>query len=135
MEKYLKKVNSDVEGDCHFVCGYEADCLGDSLYKETIEHPWKGFSVECVILAPSKIPKAPGDRIKIDFRDANKIAECLENGKYSPVYVLNEEDDAVKNYILMRDDAQTILKATTQQINGFCLRHGKRYEGKSKWTA
>jgi len=135
VEKYLKKVNSYVEGDGHFVCGYEAGCLGDSLYKEIMGHSWKGFSVECVILAPSTIPKAPGDRIKTDFRDAKKIAESLENGKYSPVYVLDEEDDAVKNYIRMRDDAQTMLKTTKQQINGFCLRHGKRFEGKSKWTA
>ena len=134
LEKYLTTLNSELGGECEFLCGYEAGCLGYSLYHEIQNHKWKGFQVSCVILAPTTMPASQKDRVKTDKRDALKIAKCLTYGTYSAVYVPTDEDNAVKEYIRMRDDALKLLKQTKQQINALGLRHGFHYEGKSKWT-
>ena len=109
-------------------CGYEAGCLGYSLYNQLT-----AAGVRCVILAPTTMLTQQGQRIKTDARDAVMIAQCLSYGGYHPVYIPAEEDDSVKEYLRMRDDHKLALKKVKQQINAFCLRHGRRYE-KTKWT-
>ena len=127
--KYLATVQGRFGGkDCKLVCGYEAGCLGYTLYHQLTYHKY-----ECIILAPTTMP-ATAKEIKTDKRDALKIAKCLAYGTYSPVYVPSDEDNAVKEYIRMRDDAQTLLKQTKQQINALCLRHGHLFEERSRWT-
>ena len=76
----------------------------------------------------------PGKRIKTDRRDARLISKCLAFHTYSPVYIPTEVDDAVKEYIRMRDDANRALARVKQQIIAFCIRHGKIHDGKSYWT-
>lgn len=127
--KYLNQVQSQRGGDCKFICGYEAGGLGYSLYHHLTYH-----GIECVILAPSTMAVIPGKRIKTDSRDAEHISKCLAYHTYSPVHIPSEEDDAVKEYIRMRDDAVTTLKRIKQQTIAFCARHGKLYDGKSYWT-
>lgn len=109
-------------------CGYEAGCLGYSLYNELT-----AAGVKCVILAPTTMLTQQGQRIKTDARDAVMIAQCLSYGGYHPVYIPTEEDDSVKEYLRMRDDHKLALKKVKQQINAFCLRHGYHYD-KTKWT-
>jgi transposase len=128
--KYLESVALNVGGDCHFICGYEAGCLGYSLYSELI---WMG--IDCVILAPTTMAITRKKGIKNDKRDAGNIAKCLAFNTYSPVYVPTDEDNAVKEYIRMRNDAKDVLKAIKQQLLAFCTRHGKMFkEGRSYWT-
>ena len=126
--KYLETLNRELGGDVEFICGYEAGCLGFTPYHELTE---KGY--KCVILAPTTMPST-AVRIKTDKRDALNIARCLAYGTFSPVHVPTDQDNAVKEYIRMRDDAQTLLKQTKQQINALCLRHGKIFDGNSRWT-
>lgn len=109
-------------------CGYEAGCLGYSLYNQLT-----AAGVKCVILAPTTMLTQQGQRIKTDARDAVMIAQCLSYGGYHPVYIPTEEDDSVKEYLRMRDDHKLALKKVKQQINALCLRHGHHYE-KTKWT-
>ena len=109
-------------------CGYEAGCLGYSLYNQLT-----GAGVKCVILAPTTMLTEQGQRIKTDTRDAHLIAQCLSYGGYRPVYIPTEQDDSVKEYLRMRDDHKKALKKIKQQIGMFCIRHGYYYEG-TKWT-
>lgn len=109
-------------------CGYEAGCLGYSLYNQLT-----AAGVKCVILAPTTMLTQQGQRIKTDARDAHMIAQCLSYGGYHPVYIPTEKDNAVKEYLRMREDHKKALKKIKQQINAFCLRQGKYYEG-TKWT-
>ena len=109
-------------------CGYEAGCLGYTLY-----HQLTAAGVKCVILAPTTMLTQQGKRIKTDKRDARLIAQCLCYGGYHPVYIPTDEDDAVKEYLRMRDDHKLALKKLKQQINAFVLRHGHQYSG-TKWT-
>ena len=135
LKKYLTAVDKIQGGNSRFLCGYEAGCLGYSLYKEITSYKWKGFTVECVIMAPSTMASSPKDKTqKSDPMDARRIAQCLCYGQYSSVYVPTEEDNAVKEYIRMRDDTQTMLKQTKQQIIALCTRHGFFFDGKSNWT-
>ena len=71
---------------------------------------------------------------KNDKLDARNIATNLANGTYKSVYVPNDEDLAVKEYIRMLDDTKIARKKVKQHINAFVLRQGYKYEGKSKWT-
>lgn len=109
-------------------CGYEAGCLGYTLY-----HQLTDAGIKCVILAPTTMLTEQGFRIKTDKRDAQLIAKCLCYGGYHPVYIPTGEDDAVKEYVRMRDDHKAALKKVKQQINAYVLRHGHQYAG-TKWT-
>ena len=104
--------------DYSIECGYEAGCLGYTLY-----HQLTGAGIKCVILAPTTMLSQQGQRIKTDKRDAHLIAQCLCYGGYHPVYIPTGEDDAVKEYLRMRDDHKLALKKLKQQINAFVLRH------------
>ena len=73
-------------------------------------------------------------RIKTDKRDAKLIADCLAHGGYHAVHIPTKEDNAIKEYIRMRDDLLQMLKQTKQQMNALAMRHGHIYEG-TKWTA
>ena len=109
-------------------CGYEAGCLGYTLYNQLNK-----VGIKCVILAPTTMLTQQGNRIKTDKRDAHLIAQCLCYGGYHPVYVPTAEDNAVKEYIRMRDDHKLALKKIKQQINALVLRHGFKYTG-TTWT-
>ena len=122
------KMKLGLNNEYDIVCGYEAGCLGYSLYNQLT-----GAGVKCVILAPTTMLTPQGNRVKTDARDALMIAQCLSYGGYRAVYIPTEEDDSVKEYLRMRDDHKLALKKIKQQINAFCLRHGHHYTG-TKWT-
>ena len=128
--KYLNAVRSTVGNDVEFLCGYEAGCLGFSLY-----HQLTRYEVNCVILAPTTMVKTTNKKIKTDKRDAANIAKCLAYHTYSPVHVPTKQDEQVKEYIRMRDDHKQALKKIKQQILSFCLRQGYTYTAtKNYWT-
>jgi transposase len=128
--KYLERVSKNHEGDCHFLCGYEAGYLGYSLYNQLVYN-----GVDCVILAPSTMATTKKASIKTDKRDASNIAKCLAYNTYSAVYVPTSEDNGIKEYIRMRNDAKDTLKRIKQQMMALCARHGKRFtDGRSHWT-
>ena len=111
-----------------FECGYEAGCLGYSLYNQLT-----AAGMKCVILAPTTMLTEQGKRIKTDKRDAKLIATCLSYGGYHPVYIPTERDDSVKEYLRLRTDHKQAHKIVKQQIISFCIRHGYHYTG-TKWT-
>ena len=71
--EYLDDLKTKLSTPATFITGYEAGCLGFSLYKEL-----KEAGIECRILAPTTMPAAKGGkRVKTDSRDARDIAKCL----------------------------------------------------------
>ena len=124
---YMREFNTN---KCDILCGYEAGSLGYSLY-----HQLTRMGIKCVILAPTTMPKKRKKGIKNDKRDAKTIAQCLAHNTYSAVHIPDDEDDAVKEYIRMRDDIKIAFKRIKQQILAFCIRHGKRFtDGRNNWT-
>ena len=117
------------EPGTEFICGYEAGCLGYSLYRYL-----EGHNQRCVILAPSTMHREQSRPIKNDRRDAKLIAQCLAHGTYKAVYVPDEKDDAVKEYIRMRTDHKDALKKIKQQILALTARLGHQYAKGNYWT-
>ena len=128
---YLEAMRFHYGDDATFICGYEAGCLGYTLYHQLEDH-----NIKCVILAPTTMLAPKGKKkIKTDKRDAALIARCLAHHDYSAVHVPTEKDEQTKEYIRMRSDHKLALKKIKQQILSFCLRHNCRFEdGSGHWT-
>ena len=128
---YIEAMRFHYGDDALFICGYEAGCLGFTLYRQLTDH-----NVKCVILAPTTMLQQKGKKkVKTDKRDAALIARCLAHHDYSPVHIPTEQDEQTKEYIRMRDDHKLALKKVKQQILSFCLRHNYRFDGTANhWT-
>lgn len=128
--KYLEQVRKNYKEEVEFVCGYEAGSLGYTLY-----HQLTSYGVNCKILAPTTMAITNTNRIKTDRRDAQNIARCLAYRTYSEVNIPTAMDEAVREYIRMRDDHKKALKIIKQQILAMVLRQGYRFSGgKNYWT-
>ena len=134
--KNLIKIKGNISGmsddEIKIVCGYEAGCLGYSL-----ERSLQLRGIECHIMAPSTMSKEPGQKVKTDRRDALMIAKCLAYGTYKSVFMLDAEDESVRDYLRMRDDLKDFLKKTKQHIMAMLLRLGIRCDekiSKTPWT-
>lgn len=107
---------------------YEAGPCGYGLYRQLAE---KGF--DCMVCAPSLIPKKPGDRVKTDRRDAIKLVRSLRAGDLSAVYVPSVEDEAFRDLARAWAAAKDDLKQARQRIKSFLLSHGVNYVGRANW--
>lgn len=127
--KYVDWLRTMYGVKTHIVCGYEAGCIGYSLY-----HQLTNYGLNCIILAPSTMAITNTNRVKTDKRDAGNIARCLAFKTYSEVYVPTKQDEAVKEFIRMRDSQKDHLKRCKQQILSYVLRLGFRFDDGSYWT-
>jgi len=109
---------------------YEAGPCGYWLYRYLTR---KGLS--CHVVAPSLIPRKPGDRVKTDRRDAVMLARLMRSGDLTSIYVPGIEDEAIRDLSRGREDAMRDLKATKYRLKAFLLRQDIRYEGRANWTA
>ena len=115
--QYIASMHKQYGEKVDFVTGYEAGCLGYSLYNQLTAH-----NVKCIIMAPTTMAKtANAGKHKTDRLDSEMIAKCLADRNYHAVHIPTEEDDQVKEYIRMRDDHKLALKKMKQQILAFCL--------------
>jgi transposase len=80
---------------------YEAGPTGYAVHRQMT-----GLGVECVVVAPSLIPRRPGDRVKTDQRDAVMLARLLRSGDLTPVWVPDEAHEALRNLVRSRGDAK-----------------------------
>jgi transposase len=87
------------------------------------------------VVAPSLIPRAAGERIKTDRRDALKLARALRSGDLTAVWVPDAEQEAMRDLSRARDDLKAQERKARQQLNAFVLRHGHHWPAnKSRWT-
>jgi transposase len=89
----------------------------------------------CIIVAPSKVPRQPGDRVKTDRRDADQLARLLRAGELTGIYVPDPQDEAVRDLIRARYQVQKQQHRARQQLKMFLLRHNIRYAGTKPWSA
>lgn len=115
------------EGDV--ACAYEAGVGGFELQRRLAR-----LEVQCDVVAPSLIPKKPGERIKTDRRDAEKLARMLRAGELTAVHVPNEQQEAGRDLLRAREDAREARTAARHQLSKFLLRHGHRYAAGGNWT-
>jgi len=97
---------------------YEAGPTGYETYR------WiNSMGAECVVIAPSLIPKRPGDQVKTDRRDAEQLARLFRAGELTPVYVPEREDEALRELVRARESAKEDAHRARQRILKFLLRH------------
>ena len=111
----------------HFV--YEAGPCGYQIYRHLIAQ-----GLDCSVVAPSRVPKKSGDRIKNDRRDALMLARLHRAGELTAVYVPLAEDEAIRDLTRAREDAKGDEKKSKQRLLAFLLRSGNRYTGRSLWS-
>ena len=108
---------------------YEAGPTGYGLARELARR-----RVECVVAAPSKIPRGPGERVKTDRRDAELLARLLLAGKLHPVRVPGREEEALRDLIRAREAVRVDLMRCRHRLGKLLLRHGIRFEDGDAWT-
>ena len=87
----------------------------------------------CVVVAPSLIPRKPGDRVKTDRRDAVNLAKLHRAGELTLVWVPDQAHEAIRDLVRARLAAVRVLRQARQQLSGFLLRHGHHYH-RPAWT-
>jgi transposase len=110
------------------VC-YEAGPTGYALYWQLTQ-----LGVACEVIAPSLVPQKAGDRVKTDRRDAEKLARCYRAGELTPVWVPDEEHEALRDLVRAREAAKKDQLKARHRLGKFLLRHGRRPEGVKAWT-
>lgn len=125
IDKLVRQLQSKSK---HLVFVYEAGPCGYWLYRYLTK---KGQV--CWVIAPSLIPKKPGDRVKTNRRDAIKLARLMRSGDLTPVYVPQVEDEAIRDLCRAREDAIRDLKTAKFRLKAFLLRHDIRYTGRATW--
>jgi transposase len=114
-------------GKLHFC--YEAGPTGYGLHRWLTE-----LGQDNIVVAPSLIPKRPGDRVKTNRRDAQSLAKHLRAGELTAVWVPDEAHEAIRDLVRARDAAVKDQRAKRQQLTSFFLRHSLSYPGKTAWT-
>lgn len=126
IDKLLRRLQSRA---VRLVFAYEAGPCGYGLHRDLTA---KGIT--CLVVAPSLIPRKPGDRVKTDRRDAVQLARLLRSGDLTSVYVPRVEDEAIRDLSRAREAAMSDLKAAKLRLKSFLLRHGLNYTGRANWN-
>jgi transposase len=108
---------------------YEAGPTGYGLQRQI-----QDLGYECVVVAPSLIPRKPGDRVKTNRRDAISLAKQLRAGELTAVWVPDPHHEAIRDLTRAREAAVEDLRRKRQQIAALLLRQGRHYEGKTAWS-
>jgi transposase len=109
---------------------YEAGPCGYTLARQLRAHGYL-----CDVIAPNKMVRNPGDRIKTDRRDALLLARLGRSGDLVKVPVPEEKDEAIRDLSRAREDAVRARQKARQQLKALLLRNGYHYCGKTSWSA
>jgi transposase len=107
---------------------YEAGPCGYGIQRQL-----SAAGYDCIVVAPSLIPRKPGDRIKTDRRDASNLARLHRAGELTSVWVPDPAHEAVRDLVRARQAAVRALRQARQQLSGFLLRQGQHYS-RPAWT-
>jgi transposase len=127
LDKLLRRLRAKTPT---LVFAYEAGPTGYGVHRYLT-----GQGVECQVIAPSLIPKKPGDKVKTDRRNAVDLARLLRSGDLTRVYVPTVEDEALRDLCRARDAARLTLKNAKLRLKAFLLRLGLHYVGRADWNA
>ncbi|ABJ75633.1 IS110 family transposase [Leptospira borgpetersenii] len=126
IKKFIKKLKTEWN---EIYCCYEAGVTGYPLYRYL-----KSLGVNCILVAPGKIPRQNTDKIKTDKRDAIKLARLMRSGELESIHVPSEEDEAVRDYLRSRDSLRLDLGRNRQRLMKFLLRKDIKYSTTKYWT-
>jgi transposase len=107
---------------------YEAGPTGFGLYRLL-----RSMGVACDVVAPSLIPRSPGDRVKTDKRDARRLARLHRAGELVAIAVPTPEQEAVRDLCRARSALVRDRRRARQRLDKFLLRHDVVYRAGRAW--
>jgi len=107
---------------------YEAGPCGYGVYRHLT-----AVGADCVVVAPSLIPRKPGDRVKTNRRDAELLARAHRAGELTAVWVPDADHEAMRDLVRAREAAVRDVRKARQRLGGFLLRHDRIHRRKA-WT-
>ena len=128
-EEVLKLVRRLRKEEATLSFCYEAGPCGYGLHRQL-----RDLHQDCQVVAPSLIPRKPGDRVKTDRRDSLNLARLYRAGELTAVWVPDGAQEALRDLTRGREDMKHAEKQIKQRLLAFCLRHGKSYGGETNWT-
>jgi len=125
LEKLVRQTTAT--GPVEFV--YEAGPCGYDTHRRITElgHP-------CTVIAPALTPVRPGDRVKTDNRDAEKLARLHRAGELTAIRVPTCAEEAARDLVRIREDAVEDLQRARHRLAKFLLRQGRVYREAKAWT-
>jgi transposase len=121
MEKLARKLAA---GGNELKFCYEAGPCGYGIQRHL-----SGMGHKCDVVAPSLIPRKPGERIKTDRRDATKLAKLHRAGELTPVWIPDQTHEAIRDLVRARLAATREQRRARQRLSSFLLRNGHAYHG------
>lgn len=129
IRRMVRKLERQAPGEVRF--WYEAGPCGYSLQRQITE----AGEASCMVVAPSLIPRKPGERIKTDRRDARKLGELFRAGLLTEVHPPSEEDESARDLCRAREDARQDLMRSRHRLTKLLLRRGISIGiGQKAWT-
>lgn len=128
VKRMVRKIEREAPGEVR--CCYEAGPCGYALQRQITD----AGEMSCMVVAPSLIPRKPGERIKTDRRDARKLAELFRAGLLTEVQPPSEADEAARDLCRAREDAREDLHRCRHRLSKMLLRRGIVCAGKRNWS-
>jgi transposase len=126
--RLLKELRKLSRGGAELRCCYEAGPTGFGVHRALRE-----AGIECIVIAPSLIPKQAGARVKTDRRDAVKLARFHRSGDLTPIHVPDTSTEAMRDLERAREDAKNAERVARHHLSKFLLRQGLRYSKGGTW--
>jgi len=108
---------------------YEAGPTGFALYREA-----RAVGLDVCVIAPSKTPRAPGDKVKTDRKDAELLARLFLAGQLKEVCVPSTSFEAARHLTRAREQVRSDLVRCRHRVSKLLLLHGRVYPETSTWT-
>jgi transposase len=127
-ERVIRKYMNKVSQNFSIKACYEASTNGYSFQRKMTS-----WGYHCDVIAPSLIPRKPGNHRKNDFRDARDLVQNYAHGMLSIVHPPSEEEESVRSLVRCRYGFKDAAKRVKHQINSFLLGQDQHWKH-SKWT-
>src|ERR1700692_1816445 len=128
LEKLVKRLRQAGSGPMKFC--YEAGPCGYGVHRTLTR-----LGEDCMVVAPSMIPRKSGERQKNDKSDADGLPVLHRGGLLTAVWVPDAAHEAMRDLIRTRLAAVRTVRTARQQLSAFLLRHERIYRsGRKAWT-
>lgn len=125
IDKFVRRVAA--KGPVAFV--YEAGPCGYELHRQIT-----AMGHRCAVIAPALTPIRPGDRVKTDRRDAEKLARYYRAGELTEIRVPTSEEEASRDLVRAREAGLKDRLSAYHRLLKFLLRLGRVYRDGKSWS-
>lgn len=128
--RLVRRLEREAKGREIRIC-YEAGTCGYALQRR-LEAAGR---VVCEVVAPSLVPRKPGERIKTDRRDARKLVELHRAGLLTVVAPPSPEQEAIRDLCRCREDVRADLARSRHRLVKLLVRRGHVFQSTSRlWS-